>query len=342
MPIQNPFRSLSAKYIVLTILWIVAVTILGHSLVPFFDLMSIALFYLLPVLISAVRWGRGYSFFASILSLLFFDYFIVPPVFGFTPTHSRDFTVLAVFLTVSIVTGTMATKLQNERKNLRGLASRLESIREEERSRIARKIHDELGQALTGLKIDVLRLSRRLTNDQRGLVDELHSMGKLIDDLIQTIRKISTELRPGILDDLGLVSAIEWQVEDFKKRSQIQVEFSSTLADRNLHRDLSTALFRIFQETLTNIIRHAQATHVKVNIKKDNIEKDTDIVILTVEDNGKGITEREAFDSKSLGLLGIRERALIYGGEVQINGRKGIGTRVEVIIPFREADKHHA
>ena len=161
-------------------------------------------------------------------------------------------------------------------------------------------------------------------------------MGKLIDDVIQTIRKISTELRPGILDDLGLVSALEWQVEDFKNRTQIQSEFSSTLEDRNLNRDLSTALFRIFQETLTNIIRHAQATHVKVSIRKD-----AGFIILTVEDNGKGIAEREVSDSKSLGLLGIRERALILGGEVQIRGRKGRGTRVEVKIPFKEADERH-
>jgi signal transduction histidine kinase len=144
-------------------------------------------------------------------------------------------------------------------------------------------------------------------------------------------------LRPGILDDLGLVSAIEWQVEDFKNRAQIQAEFSSTLEDRNLERDLSTALFRILQETLTNIIRHAQATHVKVSLTED-----AGFVILTVEDNGKGITEREVFDSKSLGLLGIRERALIYGGEVQINGHKGKGTKVVVKIPLSKADKQHA
>jgi signal transduction histidine kinase len=334
---QTLVGSVLAQYYFLTILLILGVTVIGHFLVPFFDLVSIALFYLLPVLISAVRWGRGPSFFACLLSVSAFDYFFVPPAFGFRPNDPRDLTVLAVFLIVAVVTGTMATRLRNEREHLRALASHLQSIREEERSIIAREIHDELGQALTGLKIDVLRLSKKLTKEQEGLIEEIHSMGKLIDDVIQTIRKISTELRPGILDDLGLVSAIEWQVEDFKNRAQIQAEFSSTLEDRNLERDLSTALFRILQETLTNIIRHAQATHVKVNIRKD-----ADVVILTVEDNGRGITERETFDAKSLGLLGIRERVLIYGGEVQINGHKGKGTKVVVKIPFREADKQHA
>jgi signal transduction histidine kinase len=334
---QTPMRILSAQHFFLTILLILGVTVIGHILVPFFDLVSIALLYLLPVLISAVRWGRGPSFFACILSVSAFDYFFVPPAFGFRPNDPRDLTVLAVFLIVAVVTGTMATRLRNERERLRALASHLQSIREEERSIIAREIHDELGQALTGLKIDLLRLSRKLAKDQEGLVDEIRFMGKLIDDEIQTIRKISSELRPGILDDLGLVSAMEWQVEDFKNRAQIQAEFSSALDDHNLNRDLSTALFRILQETLTNIIRHAQATHVKVSLKED-----AGIVILVVEDNGKGIIEREVFDPKSLGLLGIRERVLIYGGEVQMKGSKGKGTKVVVKIPFREAEKAHA
>lgn len=333
---QAPMRSLSVKHFLWVIPLILAVTVIGRFLVPFFGLVSIALFYLLPVLISAVRWGRGPSFFASILSVLVFDFFFVPPVFGFKPDDPQDLIVLTVFLIVAVVTGTMATRLRNEREHLRALASHLQSIREEERSKIAREIHDELGQVLTGLKLDLLRLSKKMPKEQEELINEIRFMGKLIDNEIHAIRRISTELRPGILDDLGLVSAIEWQVEDFKNRTQIQSEFSSTL-NSNLNRDLSTALFRILQETLTNIIRHAQATHVKVSI-----EEDAGFVILTVEDNGRGITEREVIDSKSLGLLGIRERALIFAGGVQIKGRKGNGTKVEVKIPLREADKHNA
>ena len=333
---QSPVRGLSAEHYLWAFLLILAVTAIGQFLSRFFDLVTIALFYLLPVLISAVRWGRGPSSFASVLSVVAFDYFFVPPAFSLRPSDPRDFFVLAVFLIVAVVTGTMATKLRNEREHLRALASRLQSIREEERIKIAREIHDGLGQALTRLKIDLSRLSKKLPKDQEVLTDDIPSMGKLIDDTIQLIRKISTELRPGVLDALGLVSAIEWQVEDFKNRTEIQSEFSSTLEDGDLNRDLTTALFRILQETLTNIVRHAQATHVKISI-----EEDTGFIILTVEDNGKGITEREVSDSKSLGLLGIRERALIFGGEVQISGSKGRGTRVEVKIPFKEADKRH-
>ncbi|MDA8123699.1 MAG: sensor histidine kinase [Deltaproteobacteria bacterium] len=332
---QKTIWRLSVTQLLLTILLVLAVTAIGR--VFSFDIVNVALCYILPVLISAVLWGRAFSLFAAVLSVLIFDFFFVPPAFGFRPDDPRDFVILAIFLIVAVVTGTIATRLRNERERLRALASRLESIREEERSRIAREIHDELGQALTGLKIDLLRLSRRLTKDQEGLVGEIHAMGKLIDNEIQIIRKISSELRPGILDDLGLVSTIEWHLEDFKKRTEIQAEFVTTLEDRNLNRDLSTALFRILQETLTNVIRHAQATYVKVSIKEDAGD-----IVLTVEDNGKGIPDRAAFDPKALGLLGIRERALIYGGELQVTGSKGRGTKIAVKIPLREAQKHHA
>jgi signal transduction histidine kinase len=333
---QSLVRGSSAEHYLWTFLLVLAVTAIGQLLAAFLDLVIIALFYLLPVLISAVRWGRGPSFFASIFSVLAFDYLFVPPAFSIRPSDPRDFFVLAVFLIVAVVTGDMATSLRNEREHLRALASRLQSIREEERTQIAREIHDEFGQALTRLKIDLSRLSKKLPKNQEVLTVDIQTMGKLIDDTIQLIRKISTELRPGVLDALGLVSAIEWQVEDLKNRTEIQFEFSSTLEDAGLSRDLSTTLFRILQETLTNIVRHAQATHAKIGIKEDD-----GFIILTVEDNGKGITEREVSDSKSLGLLGIRERALILGGGVHIRGSKGRGTRVEVKIPVKEADKGH-
>jgi len=336
MPMRSLGNNLSVEHYLLSILLILTVTVVGHFLSPFFDLVSIALFYLLPILISAVRWGRGPSFFASVLSVLAFDYFFVPPAFSFRPSNPRDFFVLGMFMIVAVVTGTMATRLRNEREHMRALASRLQSIREEERTRIAREIHDGLGHELTRLKIDLSRLLKKLPKNQEGLTDDIYSMGKVIDDTIQLTRKIATELRPGVLDALGLVSAMEWQVEDFKNRTEIQSEFSSTLEDGDLNRDLATELFRILQETLTNIVRHAHATHVKINI-----EEDAGFIILTVEDNGKGITEREVYDSKSLGLLGIRERALILGGEVQICGGKRRGTRVKVKIPFKEADKRH-
>ena len=202
---------------------------------------------------------------------------------------------------------------------------------------LARDIHDELGQALTGLKMDLSRLSRKPPEQQSILTEQLKSMGKLVDDTIQVIREICTRLRPGVLDDLGLIAAIEWQVEDFEKRTQIQCELSSRLEDSHLDRDLSTTIFRILQETLANIFRHARATQAKISI-----EEDAGAILLIVEDNGKGITESEVSDPKSLGLLGMHERALLFGGEVQISGNSGKGTRVMVRIPSRHVEGYRA
>jgi len=330
-------RRLPIKHYLWTFLSVLAVTVIGHFLVPFFDLTNVALLYLLIVLASSVRWGKGPSFFASFLGVLAFDYFFVPPAFSFLPSNPRDFFILAVFLLVAVVTGTIATKLRDKTEHLRALASRLQSIREEERTMVAREIHDQLGQALTGLKMDVSLLSRRLPKDQEALADDMKAIETFVDDTIRLVRKIATELRPGVLDDLGLVAAIEWQVEDFKNRTAIQSELSSTLEDSDLNRDLATALFRILQETLTNIVRHAHATNAKIGIKEDD-----GVIVMTVEDNGKGITEREVYDQKSLGLLGIRERALIFGGEVRITGTRGRGTTVIVRIPLKKSVEPYA
>ena len=162
-------------------------------------------------------------------------------------------------------------------------------------------------------------------------------MGKLVDDTIQVVRKICTQLRPGVLDDLGLIAAIEWQVEDFEKRTHIRCELLASFEDSCLDRELSTALFRILQEALTNVSRHARATQVKISI-----EEDAGFIALRVEDNGKGITEHEITDPKSLGLLGMRERAVLFGGEVHISGVSGEGTRVVVRIPSRHQEVHDA
>jgi len=156
-------------------------------------------------------------------------------------------------------------------------------------------------------------------------------MLELVDNTIQTVRRISTELRPGVLDDLGLVSAIEWQAHDFQDRTRIKCDFDSRLEEIKLDRDRSTAVFRIFQESLTNVSRHSEATGVNINLKAD-----ADTLILKIEDNGKGIKESEIFDPKSLGLLGMRERAILFGGNVEIKGIRDKGTTVVVSIPLRK------
>jgi len=222
-------------------------------------------------------------------------------------------------------------QLRSSREQLRALSAHLQSIREEERTLIAREIHDELGQDLTGLKMDLSWLIKRLPKNQELDVKKVESMLKLVDTTIQSVRRISTKLRPGVLDDLGLTAAIEWQTQDFQTRTGIECEFSSNLGEIDLDRDRSTTVFRILQETLTNVARHASATRVNIRLNEEAAG-----LVLIVEDNGRGITEREISDPKSLGLLGMRERALIFGGEVTISGAPGKGTMVRLRIPLQK------
>jgi len=224
-------------------------------------------------------------------------------------------------------------ELLASREQLRALAGRLQAVREEERTRIAREIHDELGGALTGLKIDFSLLTRaalKIENEtvRTSLLAGMDSMNESVDSTIQTVRRIAMELRPGVLDDLGLVAALEWQLKDFEKRTGIRCEFFPPEEDIGFDADLSTALFRIFQEALTNVARHSGATEVRVRLRAD-----ADSSTLEVEDNGKGIGKKKALSSKSLGLLGMRERAQMFGGRITVTGTPGTGTKVTVEIP---------
>jgi signal transduction histidine kinase len=229
--------------------------------------------------------------------------------------------------------GIRTAELENSHLQLRALTAHLQSIQEEEGKRISREIHDELGQALTGLNMELSQLESQISElrnkTKRGsLLKRIRSMSNLVDKTMQAVSGIITELRPGILDDLGLVPALEWKAQDFQEQTGIQCEFSSENID--LDREHSTAIFRIFQETLTNVARHANATRVNVRLKED-----TDNIILEVADNGRGITEMEIQNSQSFGLLGMRERALLFGGEVNITGRQGKGTAVTLRIPIK-------
>ncbi len=212
---------------------------------------------------------------------------------------------------------------------LRELSARLQSVREEERTHIARVIHDELGQTLTGLKMDVAWLQRHLDQQQPALLEKTQAMSDLIDITIQTVRRISSELRPGILDDLGLVATIEWQLQEFQTRSGIQGKLISAPEETTLDADGATAAFRIFQEILTNVTRHAQATQVEVTL-----EESAAFLTLQVQDNGRGMTESEVHSPRSIGLLGMQERARLRAGEVQFQGTPGKGTTVTVRLPL--------
>ncbi len=225
-------------------------------------------------------------------------------------------------------------KLRETNEQLRALAARLQSVREEERIWIAREIHDELGQALTALKIDLSWLESKLPRDQKPLLDKTKSISKLVDNTIRSLRRIASELRPGVLDNLGLAAAIEWQAQEFQTRTGITCRCWLNLDDSGLSKEQSTAIFRIFQEALTNVARHANATGVDISLEEKAGE-----LVLEVRDNGKGITESEISNPKSLGLLGMRERAFLLGGEVKIIGAAGKGTTVTVHIPLKRMEQ---
>jgi PAS domain S-box-containing protein len=217
---------------------------------------------------------------------------------------------------------------------MRQLSARLQSIREEESTRIAREIHDELGQTLTGIKMDISFLEEIISEklnlkDNPVLVEKINSISNLTDSAVQTIRKITTELRPAILDSMGLSAAIEWQTEEFQHRTGIICRYINTAANYELDKQSSTAIFRIIQESLTNIIRHAKAKDVQIKVIKENKN-----IIFEISDNGTGFTEDEAHKLNSFGILGMKERAMLIGGEFEIHGNPNKGTTVRVRIPL--------
>ncbi len=218
---------------------------------------------------------------------------------------------------------------------LRALAARLQSIREEERASIAREIHDELGQACTAIKMDLALIGRKITARQTQLRAKIESSMQLVDDMIVTLRRIASDLRPRSLDDLGLAAALEWQGQEFEKRMGIRCHLALPAQQLNLDSERSTAIFRIFQESLTNVVRHAQATSVEARL-----ELQGDQLIFSVRDNGKGFDREEARARRSLGLLGMQERAHLLQGEISIEGIPGSGTTMILRIPLLPSALH--
>lgn len=220
-------------------------------------------------------------------------------------------------------------KLKKSSKLLRGLATHLQTIREEERTLIAREIHDELGQVLTVLKIQLSLLGNKLNPEQIPLIEKVNLLTNLVDQSVESVQKISAKLRPTILDELGLNAAIEWQTEEFEKLTNIKCSLAIPKDDLNLTSDKSTAVFRIFQEALTNVARHADANKVEITLFTNQ-----KYLTLDITDNGKGITTGQVKDFKSLGIHGMEERAMIFGGEVTFDNISGKGTKVKVEIPI--------
>jgi PAS domain S-box-containing protein len=221
---------------------------------------------------------------------------------------------------------------------LRELSGHVESVREDERTGIAREIHDQLGQALTAFKMDLAWIARRVSAetavDREALLAKTREMSQMTDEVINQVRRISADLRPGVLDDLGLLAAIEWEGERFEQRTGMTCALRSNLGDARLDRELSTAVFRIFQEALTNVARHAEAKHVDVTL-----ERRGGSLVLEVRDDGKGILPEALHNPRSLGLLGIRERARRLGGAIAIGAGDPSGTTLMLILPLAAAER---
>lgn len=219
--------------------------------------------------------------------------------------------------------------LQKSYEDIRMLASNLQSIREDERTNIAREIHDELGQQLTGLKMDMHWLNRKINSVDDEINKKMKDSIELINSTITTVRKIATDLRPSILDDLGLLAALEWQSEEFERRSGTRVVFTNKAGDISVLPEKATALFRIYQEVLTNVARHANASQVDAILDSDDKR-----LYFSIRDNGVGFDVNAIKDKKTLGLLGIKERSLLIGGTYEIKSNPGQGSEIMVSIPL--------
>jgi PAS domain S-box-containing protein len=225
-------------------------------------------------------------------------------------------------------------QLKATTQQVRALSARLESAKEQEGIRIARELHDELGGALSSLKWDLEELVESVSDSTNlpqfdHLTKRIEAMIELTDTTMNVVRRITSELRPIALDELGLSAAVEWQARQFQERTEITVQCDCDQEGVDLTREQSTAVFRIFQEALTNVLRHAQATTVHIQLHKE-----IDAIILTISDNGRGITEEEKSGQRTLGLLGMRERAHLIGAKITINGSEGKGTVITVRMPI--------
>ena len=228
---------------------------------------------------------------------------------------------------------TRRTRRRSGGNRLHSLAIRLEVAREEERARVARELHDELGQVLTSLKLEFMWLVDQLRSSEPKpgiqLVNKLQSLIGLIEVSIQSVRQISSELRPAVLDHLGLHEAIQWEATKFEARTGIRCRMTWGLKTEPADRTWQLAIFRILQEALTNVARHAHAGAVRINARGRGR-----LVMLTIRDNGRGITKEQLSSVDSIGLLGMTERARLLGGRLTVAGSRGRGTTVTVIVPM--------
>jgi len=249
--------------------------------------------------------------------------------FSFGPVLDQLKHAPTTTVTVREITNHKRTEesLRASREQLREFAARLDEVREEERKRVAREIHDELGQSLTILKMDLAWVQNKTQN---GMRKKIGSMIAEVDQTIEKVREIVTELRPSILDEFGLSEAIEWQLSQFQERTGVRGIFESSSETLNLSREVGAALFRVVQEALTNVMRHAGAAEVRIAIRSTE-----DLLSISIADNGKGITREQIDNPKSFGIVGMKERVHRAGGQLNIYSSPGRGTRIEISTPVK-------
>lgn len=221
--------------------------------------------------------------------------------------------------------------LINVNSKLRDFSSRLQQIQEEERIKIAREIHDELGQRLTVMKINLSWLNKNIDNTHRESLQKTNLLLQLVDETIQWVKKFSTELRPSIIDDLGLIAALEWQTKEFENQTHIKCILNLGIDEVDLDNTKVTVVFRIFQEALTNVARHSQASLINIKISIQN-----KYLLMSIKDNGKGISDKQMMNLNSFGILGMKERARDIKGELSIYSEKDIGTTVKLKVPLSD------
>lgn len=226
-------------------------------------------------------------------------------------------------------------ELEESYKAIRKLTAHLQNIREEERAHMAREIHDELGQQLTVLKMDISWINKKIGIQDEPVKARMKELLVMLDETVKSVRRISSELRPSLLDDLGLTAAMEWQLTEFEKRFEIKTHFKPDDAEIKLPESMKTALFRIFQESLTNVARHSKAKKVTISLILHNSS-----IVLSVVDNGVGFDKQNSIGKKTLGILGMQERTAMLGGIYEISGKPGKGTKVVVRIPLTDNNKN--
>lgn len=324
----------------LAFLFVVAALAITSGLWLIVDRPISSVLFLVAIVLSAWYCGFRAGIFATLLSGLMLDYYFVAPTYELLEGRDEVVRYLLFLVEGAIISWlldaqrTATDEIRNSREQLQALSNHLHNVRESEQKRIALEIHDELGQALTGVKMGVRWLSRQITEENGGLkrgeiTGKLDELSKTIDATVSSIRRIATELRPSVLDDFGLVAAIEWQIQEFERMVAIPVTLRSEIEQLEIDPGVSTAVFRIFQEALTNIARHSEASTVEVSLRAKGPD-----LLLTITDDGIGVKLDELRNKRSLGILGMMERARLAGGDVQIEPAKGGGTDVKLRVPL--------